>query len=132
MNYLVWCTKAYEVEGGDGAPVHSSVAFDLTVTSLFSPLLAGRPVHLVAESDGPNALPLAMARGTNFSFVKVTPSHLDILGQAFSGGKMDGISRFVIVGGENLLAESTRPWEREAPHTKLVNEYGPTETVVGC
>jgi non-ribosomal peptide synthetase component F len=41
VNYLRWAMEAYRVGEGRGAPVHSSVAFDLTVTSLFAPLLAG-------------------------------------------------------------------------------------------
>ncbi|HQY71861.1 MAG TPA: condensation domain-containing protein, partial [Pseudomonadales bacterium] len=39
VNYLSFATGAYEVAQGTGAPVHSSIAFDLTVTSLFAPLL---------------------------------------------------------------------------------------------
>src|SRR5207245_83623 len=38
VNYLSWCTQAYEVRVGKGSPVHSPLGFDLTVTSLFSPL----------------------------------------------------------------------------------------------
>jgi non-ribosomal peptide synthetase component F len=33
VNYLQWCVRAYDVTGGSGAPVHSSIGFDLTVTS---------------------------------------------------------------------------------------------------
>src|SRR6185503_5372634 len=35
-NYLSWCTEAYAVADGCGAPVHSSISFDLTVTSVFA------------------------------------------------------------------------------------------------
>jgi len=41
VNYLHWCTSAYQLDAGAGAIVHSSFAFDLTVTSLFAPLLSG-------------------------------------------------------------------------------------------
>ena len=37
-----------------------------------------------------------------------------------------------VIGGENLLADGLRLWRGSAPETRLVNEYGPTETVVGC
>ncbi len=40
-NYLQWSTRAYAVTDGQGAPVHSSLSFDLTVTSLFAPLVVG-------------------------------------------------------------------------------------------
>ena len=42
------------------------------------------------------------------------------------------MTRTFVIGGENLLAESLRLWRESAPATRLINEYGPTETVVGC
>ncbi|HWI60600.1 MAG TPA: AMP-binding protein, partial [Symbiobacteriaceae bacterium] len=36
VNYLWWAKDAYQVAAGAGAPVHSSVSFDLTVTSLWT------------------------------------------------------------------------------------------------
>jgi len=42
------------------------------------------------------------------------------------------MSRTFVIGGENLLAESLHLWREAAPETRLINEYGPTETVVGC
>src|SRR5258705_14019686 len=41
-NYLSWCARAYAVQDGQGAPVHSSISFDLTITALLAPLIAGR------------------------------------------------------------------------------------------
>ena len=38
----------------------------------------------------------------------------------------------LVVGGEALLGRSLRNWREHAPETRVVNEYGPTETVVGC
>ena len=46
VNYLRWSNAAYGVGGGQGCLVHSSVAFDLTVTSLFAPLLDGGVVAI--------------------------------------------------------------------------------------
>ncbi len=48
-NYLSWATQAYAVGEGNGAPLHSSLSFDLTVTSFFAPLLTGRSVTLVND-----------------------------------------------------------------------------------
>ncbi|HDR8054740.1 TPA: non-ribosomal peptide synthetase, partial [Bacillus cereus] len=36
------------------------------------------------------------------------------------------------IGGEPLFEENTALWRKYAPNTRLINEYGPTETVVGC
>jgi non-ribosomal peptide synthetase component F len=52
VNYLSWCIKAYAVADGVGSPVHSSIGFDATITSLFSPLLVGqRVVFLLHKID---------------------------------------------------------------------------------
>ena len=41
MNYLAWAAVHYPLDAGRGAPVHSSLSFDLTITSLLTPLMAG-------------------------------------------------------------------------------------------
>src|SRR2546421_9787278 len=82
VNYLSWCTQAYEVGVGKGSPVHSPLGFDLTVTSLFSPLLVGQRVVLLPENQRAEALPEALRNGVNFSLVKLTPSHMQLLNQS--------------------------------------------------
>src|SRR6185312_11037397 len=52
VNYLRWAVDAYDVAAGEGAPVHSALGFDLTVTSLFAPLLAGKSVELLPQEGG--------------------------------------------------------------------------------
>src|SRR5262249_4313408 len=66
VNYLCWARQAYAVEQGSGAPVHSPVGFDLTVTSLFGPLVAGRPVVLLPEEQGVEALTRVLRQGQDF------------------------------------------------------------------
>jgi non-ribosomal peptide synthetase component F len=51
-NYLLWCREAYELEEGAGAPLHSSLSFDLTVTSLLGPLVSGASIDLLDEEGG--------------------------------------------------------------------------------
>ena len=55
-NYLGWAVRAYKVAEGRGSPVHSSISFDLTVTSLLAPLVAGRRVDLLDEDLGRRAV----------------------------------------------------------------------------
>lgn len=131
VNYLHWCVKAYDVAGGSGAPVHSSIGFDLTVTSLFAPLLAGRSVVL-SEAQNGEALISSLGRQRSYSFVKLTPSHLDLLNQAVAGKRVAGLTEMLILGGEALHSESLKRWRQQSPATRIINEYGPTETVVGC
>jgi len=132
VNYLAWCTQAYAVEGGEGAPVHSSISFDLTITGLFAPLLVGRKVHLVPEDFGIDALRNVLQQENDFSLVKITPAHLQLLSQQTLPEEAAGRTRAFVIGGENFSAESVAFWQEFAPHTTLFNEYGPTECVVGC
>lgn len=132
VNYLSWATQRYAVEQGVGTLVHSPLGFDLTITSLFSPLLVGGTVELLSEEQGIETLSQALKKSSNLSLVKITPAHLDLLKQQLSKEEIANKTRAFIIGGENLLAESITFWQDVAPDTILVNEYGPTETVVGC
>jgi amino acid adenylation domain-containing protein len=132
VNYLTWCLAAYPVSTGSGAPVHSSIAFDLTVTSLFVPLLAGRTVYLLPHGNAIDLLREAFRARADFSFVKLTPAHLEVLGQVLEPHEAAGRTAAFIIGGENLTDRHVAFWQEFAPGTLLVNEYGPTETVVGC
>ena len=132
VNYLCWAVKAYAVQQGGSVPVHTSVSFDLTVTSLFVPLMAGGQVELLPEDVGAQNLVEALRSAKNRTLVKITPSHLELLGQQLDAGEANGMARTLVIGGENLLAEHLKLWRESAPATRLINEYGPTETVVGC
>ena len=132
LNYLDWAVDAYRAGAGDGTAVVTSTAFDATVLSFWAPLLAGKPVELLPEEGAVDALSAALAQGRGFGFVKMTPAHLDLLGELTSiAGQRDGAACFVI-GGEALKTATVRPWLSQAPGIRLINEYGPTETVVGC
>jgi amino acid adenylation domain-containing protein len=132
VNYLVWSMDAYQVGRGKGSPVHSSISFDLTITGLFAPLLAGRCVYVVPPTKRLETLATELRRNQNFSLVKITPAHLELLGSQLSPEDAAGRTNSLIIGGDTLLGESLKLWQAHAPETVLVNEYGPTETVVGC
>lgn len=129
-NYLQWAVEAYDVANGCGAPVHSSISFDLTVTSLFTPLLVGRSVFLLP--DGIEPLADALLQRTNYSLVKITPAHLRALAEVLPPDQIAGRVRALVIGGEALHYQGLSFWREHAPATRIINEYGPTETVVGC
>ena len=79
-NYLAWCSRAYAIASGQGAPVHSSISFDLTITALLAPLVVGRRVDLLDEDLGIEQLTHALRRSRDYSLVKITPAHLRWLG----------------------------------------------------
>ncbi|WP_323747334.1 AMP-binding protein, partial [Catenulispora pinisilvae] len=126
VDYVLWAVRSYPGLGGR-ALLHSSVSFDLTVTVLFGPLVAGGAVVVagLVEDAGVEAL-LAVE---SLTFAKVTPSHiglLDVLSPVFSP------SVDLVVGGEQLSGEQLGRWRVAHPGVAVVNEYGPTEATVGC
>jgi amino acid adenylation domain-containing protein len=132
VNYLHWACRDYGAEQGQGAPVHSPIGFDLTITSLYIPLVSGKSVWLLPEDHGIDQLSGALLATEDFSLVKITPAHLEVLSQLLPVEKAAGRARALVIGGEALTGESLTFWVEHAPQTRLINEYGPTETTVGC
>ncbi|MFD5090053.1 amino acid adenylation domain-containing protein [Amycolatopsis thailandensis] len=129
-NYLAWAVEFYRIGAGDRVPLHSSLAFDLTVTSALAPLMCGGTV-VISPEGGPEGL-AALVRTGGFGLVKVVPGHLPLLAETLSASQRASAARRLVVGGAALPGADVRAWLADAPGTVVVNEYGPTETVVGC
>lgn len=132
VNYLSWANRVYPVGPGGSVPVHTSIAFDSTVASLYPPLLAGGQIELLPEDMGAKSLLAGLYRGKNRSKVVITPAHLELLSRELSPVEMASMTKILVIAGETLLAERLSQWRDFAPETRLFNEYGPTETTVGC
>lgn len=132
MNYLQWSTREYGVEQGNGSPAHSSISFDLTVTAIYPALLAGKPVVIASEQHDVENLGAILQSYANFGLVKLTPAHLELLNSSLLPENLKNHAHKLVIGGEALKYELLAPWRSRAPETALINEYGPTETVVGC
>ncbi|MFD6939514.1 amino acid adenylation domain-containing protein [Streptomyces goshikiensis] len=130
-NYVVWASKAYGMQDGGGAPLHSSLSFDLTVTSVLVPLVSGSAV-VVSRQGGAEGLASLVGAGGGFGLMKLVPAHLPLMTELVPDDRLPGAARKVIVGGEALAGTAVRSWLERAPRSVVVNEYGPTETVVGC
>jgi nonribosomal peptide synthetase protein BlmVI len=134
-NYLAWCVGAYLSEGHRDSIVHSSVGFDLTVTSLLAPLAAGGTVRLLPDDAGPETVADVLA-STPVALLKITPAHLEAVGHRLAQGagrhgSLAGL-RCVVVGGEQFRGIHLAPWQGLLRDAAIVNEYGPTEATVGC
>ncbi|WP_342379995.1 amino acid adenylation domain-containing protein [Myxococcus stipitatus] len=131
VHYLDWARREYRVTPGQSAPVHTSIAFDATLTSLLTPLCAGGTVHLLPSGQELEALAVSL-RAHRHGLVKLTPAHLQVLSNLLPEQALASLEGTFVVGGEALPAATVELWRRQAPRVRLVNEYGPTETVVGC
>ncbi|MFC9757996.1 non-ribosomal peptide synthase/polyketide synthase [Streptomyces sp. NPDC056921] len=123
--YLPWAADTYR-SLGQRALVHSPIAFDLTATGLWGPLISGGCVELVRWTA---AGPETDHGVTRPDFVKATPSHLTLLGAVADSYSPSGQ---LVLGGESLLGDALDTWRTGHPEVTVLNEYGPTETTVGC
>src|SRR6266851_4138899 len=130
-NYLLWGAGNYAMEGRAGAPIHSSISFDLTITSLYVPLIRGDHIILFGNKKNIEEVTDTLAASRDLGLLKVTPSHLEAL-TLHGAGAFRGVVQVLIIGGEALSQQQLMKWREECPETRLINEYGPTETVVGC
>lgn len=132
VNYLSWCNRAYDMANGGGSPIISSIGFDLVLTSFYPALFAGAGLTLLPEGEEIESLVTTLQAEHDFSLMKITPGHLDILNQMLPPQPREHHTRAILIGGEALSGERLTAWQTYAPQTRLTNHYGPTETVIGC
>jgi amino acid adenylation domain-containing protein len=123
-NYLAWAVRNY-AGGTGGAPVFSSVAFDITVPNLFAPLLAGKPVCLLPPDLDLADLGAELLRNAPYGFMMLTPGHLGLLLDQLGDETVAGLAEVFVCAGEALGPNLAR----RLPGLRV--EYGPTEATVG-
>ena len=125
--YVEFALDAYvEPDQQPVAPLFSALTFDLTITTLFVPLLAGGRLVVVRPDGAPGLAEIA--RRPELTWCKATPSHLELL------LRLDPCCalRTLVVGGEAFHGWVARQLWDTFPDVRIFNEYGPTEAVVGC
>ncbi|MGW0809524.1 amino acid adenylation domain-containing protein [Nonomuraea sp. NPDC002799] len=130
-NYTRWARRDLRPEAGSGSPLHTSIAYDLALTSLYPTLASGAPVRLVDEAAGVEALVAALG-DEPFGTLKLTPTHLSLLTVSTPPEALARAARCLVIGGEELRGEHLAAWAVHAPGTRVVNSYGPSETSVAC
>ena len=131
VNYIWWANQKYCRGERLSWPLFSSLAFDLTVTSTFTPLISGGRIVVYREDPGMRGMAvLKVVEDKAADIVKLTPSHLAMIKDMDLGATA---IRKLIVGGEDFktgLAHAiTKQFGRPV---EIYNEYGPTEATVGC
>ncbi|MEN8220810.1 MAG: amino acid adenylation domain-containing protein, partial [Pseudomonadota bacterium] len=129
VNYIWWAKKHYLQNELLDFPLFSSVSFDLTVTSLYVPLISGSKIVIYREES--NNLPILQVIEDNLvDIIKLTPSHLSLIKEMnLSNSKL----KKFIVGGEDLKTSLAKTIsDAFGGNVEIYNEFGPTETVVGC
>ncbi|WP_133054559.1 amino acid adenylation domain-containing protein, partial [Niastella populi] len=129
INYIKWAQSKY---WNGSSPLNfglfTSLSFDLTVTSIFLPLISGGELHIFNSSTHVTTI-LKEYFESELSFIKLTPAHIGLLGQLDLKSEKVQIA---IVGGEKLEHTHVEILRKLNPAIRIYNEYGPTESTVGC
>ncbi|WP_156483578.1 non-ribosomal peptide synthetase, partial [Metabacillus fastidiosus] len=129
VNYITWANKVYVQDEALDFALYSSISFDLTVTSIFTPLISGNKI-LVYGNDENEPLIRKVFKENKAGIVKLTPSHLSLIKDIDNSNS--SIKR-LILGGEDLKSELAQEVSQSFNNNiEIYNEYGPTETTVGC
>lgn len=127
VNYAAHAARQFDVEGGEGSLIGTSMSFDLSLTGLYPALICGRAVNLCGEEED---LSQAILAGRHSSPVKLTPTHLTLL--SLPERQVEGAVHSLVIGGEPLHGALLQWWRKHSPRTRIFNHYGPTEATVGC
>lgn len=127
-NYIWWAAKTYFKSAEEAMALYSSISFDLTVTSIFAPLICGQRI-VIYHNDDKEFILYRILRENKVTVIKLTPAHLTLLKD--SDNRNSNIKRF-IVGGDDLKVSLAQEISDSFGKPEIYNEYGPTETVVGC
>ncbi|MEL6688788.1 MAG: amino acid adenylation domain-containing protein [Pseudomonadota bacterium] len=128
--YISWAAAAFGGEGPGDYALFSSLSFDLTITSIFAPLVSGGTVHIYPETGAQDLAVLDVFADDAARVVKLTPSHLALICES---ARPVSTIRTLVLGGENLpTALCRQALAVLGPQVEIVNEYGPTEAVVGA
>jgi amino acid adenylation domain-containing protein len=132
QNYLMWTVEGYAGAETGGTPLFSSTAYDMVVPDIYTALVMGQPVHLLPPNFEPTELGRLLARSGPFSFIKLTPGHLDLLCDQLSPAEAESLAGTLVVGADALPVTVLRRWQQVAGERgpRLLNEYGPTEISV--
>jgi acyl-coenzyme A synthetase/AMP-(fatty) acid ligase/acyl carrier protein len=84
------------------------------------------------ESSRPEDLCRNLLENPGYSLVKITPAHLELLAAIMHPGSGAALRASFVIGGEILRGDLVSRIQAIFPGAVLYNEYGPTETVVGC
>lgn len=135
VNFLSWVKDDLGITAAERLAFVTSYAFDMTMTSNWTPFLAGASLHVLSEEKTRDVNSLLRFIGERrITFLNVTPSHFSLLAAAreFLGGVdlplPDGMR--VMLGGELINTKDLNQWLRFYPTHRFINEYGPTEATV--
>ncbi len=129
VNYIWWAKEQY-VRGETVAfALYSSLAVNLTVTSIYTPLITGNRIVIYREDSCSSAVE-EILKDNKVGVLKLTPRDLSLLKNRDNSSSR--IQR-LIVSGEQLETELANEVLRSFNGSvEIINEYGLAEATAGC
>lgn len=130
--YAAWANRHFAGDLPSCWPLFSAIGFDLTITSIFAPLVSEGSIRIYPDaSEGSATTVLDVFEDDAVDVVKLTPAHLRLV-LASRNAPVKRIKSLVL-GGEDLTTElSKNALSALGRDIAIFNEYGPTEATVGC
>lgn len=131
MDYCQYAKSTY-YRKLDGALLATNPVFDISIPSLFVPMISGGSLNLPGEAEPLGYLAAHLQEHQEQRLLlRMTPMHVEGLLDMLPDGASPARHAFV-VGGEAFPASLARRLVEAFPDSQVFNHYGPTETVVGC
>ncbi len=132
LNYTNWASGYYLKGEPSTFGLYTSISFDLTVTSIFIPLITNNKIIIYPGKDDGTRIKELVSSG-EVDVLKLTPSHLKIIRDGAIDIPILAKNTKLIVGGEELETSLARSiYDKFGGKVEIYNEYGPTEATVGC
>ncbi|RKF33334.1 non-ribosomal peptide synthetase, partial [Paraburkholderia fungorum] len=126
--HLQAIARRYDVQPGDRELQFFSISFDAAAEQWLTPLVNGAAIVIRDMGDWPPERLLAEARDKRVTILHLPPAYVDLLP---STAGVDSVSiKTCISGGEGWQKSGFDAVRRSLRPQRIVNAYGPAETVI--
>ena len=127
VNFLTWVKEKLGITAAERLAFVTSYAFDMTMTSNWTPFLVGASLHVLSEEntkDVNNLLRFISEKG--ITFLNITPSHFSLLSSAREFLADADIplpeTMRIMLGGEVISTKDLNQWLKFYPGHRFINE----------
>ena len=133
MDYCAFALQHYYRPAAlTGSWLITSHSFDISVPALWLPLLAGGCVRLLPATDViEHTAELLLQQADLPVLLRMTPSHVQALLALLPATFRSSARHSFVIGGEPFKTADARQLAARFPLCRIINHYGPSETVVG-
>lgn len=133
LNYVRNAVELYSDPGNTDLSgfFHLSLTFDASLTALFAALCTGKKLVLASWAYPNKFKDPALLEHAPYDFIKITPLQLFEM-EAAGDERIFHLTEKYVIGGEDLLYSDLKVLSKRNVRAEVWNEYGPTETCIGC